>query len=53
MDLNNKLVAAKFLSGAALSVGYDSGIGPLSVSAMYSAESNSVYGYVNIGFPFR
>lgn len=53
VDMENDLSAAAFLSGGALSIGYDSGIGPLSVSAMYSAESNNVYGYVNIGFPFR
>lgn len=53
LDLNNQFVAANFLNGGALSVGYDSGIGPISVSAMYSAESKSVYGYVNVGFPFR
>ena len=42
-----------FLSGAALSFGYDSGIGPLSISTMYCPQSDKVYGYVNIGFPFR
>jgi NTE family protein len=42
-----------FLSGAALSVGYDSGIGPLSISTMYCGQSDKIYGYVNIGFPFR
>lgn len=53
LDLNNQFVKANFLNGGALSIGYDTGIGPLSVSAMYSAESKSMYGYVNIGFPFR
>jgi NTE family protein len=53
LDLQNNFKSAKFLTGSALSVGYDSGIGPISVSAMYSAESNHVYGYVNVGFPFR
>lgn len=53
LDLNNQFVKANFLNGGALSFGYDTGIGPLSVSAMYSAESKSLYGYVNIGFPFR
>jgi len=42
-----------FLSGAGLSVGYDSGIGPLSITTMYNGESDKMYGYVNIGFPFR
>lgn len=53
LDLNNQFNAANFLTGGALSIGYDSGIGPISVSAMYNAESNNVYGYVNVGFPFR
>jgi len=53
LDLNNQFIQARFLNGGALSVGYDSGIGPISVSAMYSAESKNVYGYVNVGFPFR
>ena len=42
-----------FLTGAGLSLGYDSGIGPLSITTMYCGESDKVYGYVNIGFPFR
>lgn len=41
------------LSGVSLSVGYDSGIGPLSISTMYCGQSDKLYGYVNIGFPFR
>ena len=45
--------SAQSVNGIALSVGYDSGIGPLSVSAMHCPESGKVYGYVNIGFPFR
>jgi NTE family protein len=53
LDLNNQFIQARFLNGSALSIGYDSGIGPISVSAMYSAESKNVYGYVNVGFPFR
>ncbi|MEJ7644088.1 MAG: patatin-like phospholipase family protein [Chryseolinea sp.] len=43
----------KYLSGAGVSIGYDSGIGPLSITTMYNYESDKVYGYVNIGFPFR
>lgn len=53
LNENNRFVEAKFLNGGALSIGYDSGIGPISVSAMYNAESGNVYGYVNVGFPFR
>ncbi len=43
----------EYLTGASLSIGYDSGIGPISISTMYNAQSDKVYGYVNIGFPFR
>ena len=50
---DNEVTFDNFLSGAALSVGYDSGIGPLSISTMYCPQSDKVYGYVNIGFPFR
>ena len=50
---DNNISFDNYLSGAALSFGYDSGIGPLSISAMYCGESDKVYGYVNIGFPFR
>ena len=53
LDNNNRFISASTLNGGALSIGYDSGIGPISVSAMYNGESNSVYGYVNVGFPFR
>ncbi|HTF17862.1 MAG TPA: patatin-like phospholipase family protein [Chryseolinea sp.] len=53
LDLNNDFQEASYLNGGSLSIGYDSGIGPISVSAMYNAESNNVYGYVNVGFPFR
>jgi len=50
---NENVTFDNFLSGAALSFGYDSGIGPLSISTMYCPQSDKVYGYVNIGFPFR
>lgn len=42
----------RYLSGYGLSIGYDSGIGPISLSVMYSDQSNKVLGYVNIGFTF-
>jgi len=41
-----------FLSGYSLTAGYDSGIGPISISIMYSDQVQKVYGYVNIGFHF-
>ncbi len=53
LDTRQSLSFDNFLSGAGLSIGYDSGIGPLSLTTMYNAESGNVYGYVNIGFPFR
>jgi len=49
---NNTLAKGKFLSGYGLSIGYDSSFGPISLSAMYSDQAKSVYGYVNIGFHF-
>lgn len=42
----------RYLSGYGLSIGYDSGIGPISLSVMYSDQSQKVLGYVNIGFTF-
>lgn len=41
-----------FLSGYALTVGYDSPIGPIEFSTMYSDQSGDFSGYVNIGFHF-
>lgn len=40
------------LSGYALSAGYRSPIGPIEISAMYSDQSKTVVGYVNVGFTF-
>ncbi|MBA4058307.1 MAG: hypothetical protein C0490_26555, partial [Marivirga sp.] len=53
LSINQNLSFDNYLSGVGLSIGYDSGIGPLSITTMYSGESDKVYGYVNIGFPFR
>lgn len=44
--------SGNFLSGYSLTVGYDSGIGPIQISAMYSDQSKDFTGYVNIGFHF-
>jgi NTE family protein len=41
-----------FLSGYSLTVGYDSGLGPIQISGMYSDQSKDFTGYVNIGFHF-
>lgn len=40
------------LSGYALSTGYRSPIGPIEISALYSDQSRSLVGYVNVGFTF-
>jgi NTE family protein len=53
LNADKEVTFDNHLSGAGLSIGYDSGIGPLSITTMYSAQSDRVYGYVNIGFPFR
>lgn len=41
-----------FLSGYALTFTYMFALGPLELSAMYSDQSRTVLGYVNIGIPF-
>jgi NTE family protein len=41
-----------FLSGYALTFTYMFALGPLELSAMYSDQSRSVLGYLNIGIPF-
>lgn len=41
-----------FLSGYALTFTYMFPLGPLELSAMYSDQSRSVLGYLNIGIPF-
>jgi NTE family protein len=41
-----------FLSGYALTFTYNFALGPLELSAMYSDQSRSVLGYINIGIPF-
>lgn len=44
--------SSKFLSGAALTFGVDSPIGPLELSFMYSDNSGILKNYVNLGFRF-
>lgn len=41
-----------FLSGAALTVAYNTPIGPLELSAMYSPDSGNVGTYINFGLAF-
>ncbi|MCW5921065.1 MAG: patatin-like phospholipase family protein [Saprospiraceae bacterium] len=46
------LQAPDFLSGAALTAAYNSPIGPLELSVMYSPESGRVGTYINFGLAF-
>jgi NTE family protein len=41
-----------FLSGYALTFTYNFALGPLELSAMYSDQSRTLLGYLNIGIPF-
>lgn len=52
LNVKDQLVNPDFLSGSALSLGYDSPIGPIEFSLMYGDQSKVVLGYVNIGINF-
>ena len=52
IDKSNFFTTPDFLSGYALTFTYNFALGPLELSAMYSDQSRSVIGYVNIGIPF-
>lgn len=52
LNVRDQLVSPSFLSGSALSLGYDSPLGPIEFSLMYSDQSHQVLGYVNIGVNF-
>jgi NTE family protein len=45
-------ITPNFLSGYALTFTYMFALGPLELSAMYSNQSRSLLGYINIGIPF-
>ena len=49
---SNFFVTPDFLSGYALTFTYMFALGPLELSAMYSNQSHSLLGYLNIGIPF-
>ena len=49
---NSFFTTPDFLSGYALTGTYNFALGPLELSAMYSDQSRSVIGYINIGIPF-
>ena len=43
---------AKFLSGYALTFGYNFVLGPLEISAMYNDQSKTILPYINLGISF-
>jgi len=49
---NNILQKPDFLSGHALSFGYNFALGPLEVSAMYCDQSRRFHSYINLGISF-
>ncbi|BAV06323.1 patatin-like phospholipase [Filimonas lacunae] len=49
---NSRIGKASYLSGYALTFGYNFLLGPLEISAMYSEQSKKVIPYVNLGIPF-
>ncbi len=52
LDRDNHWVSPSFLSGYALSFGYNMILGPLEFSVMYCDQSRSVQTYVNLGISF-
>lgn len=49
---NKNLRNPDFLSGYALSMGYNFLLGPLEISAMYCDQSKKLLPYINLGIPF-
>jgi NTE family protein len=49
---NNRAINTSFLSGYALTMGYNFVLGPLEISAMYSDQSKKILPYINLGIPF-
>lgn len=52
INKSNFFITPDFLSGYALTFTYNFALGPLELSAMYSDQSRTVLGYLNIGIPF-
>ena len=52
IDKSNFFTTPDFLSGYALTFTYNFALGPLELSAMYSDQSHTFLGYLNIGIPF-
>lgn len=49
---NNLLQKPDFLSGHAVTFGYNFALGPLEVSAMYSERTGRIHSYINLGISF-
>lgn len=49
---NERIGKASYLSGYALTFGYNFLLGPLEISAMYSEQVKKILPYVNLGIPF-
>lgn len=52
ISTTNLLQKASFLSGHAVSFGYNFALGPLEVSAMYSDQTGKLHSYINLGISF-
>jgi NTE family protein len=52
INKSNFFTTPDFLSGYALTFTYNFALGPLELSAMYSDQSKTLLGYINIGIPF-
>lgn len=49
---NKSLQHTSFLTGYAVTVGYNFLLGPLEISAMYCDQTNKLLSYINLGIPF-
>lgn len=52
LNVKDQFVAPHFISGTALSIGYDSIIGPIDFSVMHCDQGRGLVGYANLGFNF-
>jgi NTE family protein len=52
ISTSNILQKPNFLSGHAISFGYNFALGPLEVSAMYCDQSKKIHSYINLGIGF-
>jgi NTE family protein len=49
---DRRATKTSFLTGYALTLGYNFVLGPLEVSAMYCDQSKKILPYINLGIPF-